>query len=206
MSFEQKLHEAMRSASEHVSVRKATNLGKQALLDRIDVLDANKTINLNNELSGDVKAAAKRHELSKHLEKSRALDDAIKAAEQDIVRSLPLIEQPATAGAAQIDFELRSNFQRLPEAQQQALLKNSEATRMALARAPRELTSLGELQHARLTDEVRRSLYPAAMAKVDADRSALDAAKQCRDMHRQTARSTFGTPIETHATVITPAA
>ena len=81
-----------------------------------------------------------RFELKQHMDSSREFDAAIAEATEENEGILPVLEQPNTAGGAQIDVELRANFRVLPEQQQAALLKSSKATRMALARSPIEST------------------------------------------------------------------
>ncbi|WP_157088124.1 hypothetical protein [Bradyrhizobium jicamae] len=173
-------------------------MAKQTILDRIDAQGDAASINADKELSTELKAAARRHKMTAHMEKSRGLESAIKEAETTLVASLPPLEQPTTAGGAQVDAELRANFRALSEDKQEVLLKSSPATRLALARSPRELTGLGELHHNRIVDEVRRATYPDEMAKFDADRAVIEAAKQVQGAHRETVRSLFGLAIETH--------
>jgi hypothetical protein len=99
MSLEQQLIDSMKSESDIIAVRKVATLGQGALLDRVDVLDAAKNINLDQSTSLELKSAARRHELRKHLEKSRALDAAIKGAEDEIVKSVPPIPHAETTSA-----------------------------------------------------------------------------------------------------------
>lgn len=204
--FENSLMEALNGAnqSESIGVRKAATLAKQALLDRRDVLDMNASINANTEISSELKSAAKRHELTKNMEKSRALDAVIASALEDIARGTPPIPQAETAGAATVDSELRTYVRNLP-ADKRTVDKLSPASQLALARGPAELSGLSENEHARLTDTVRRRLYPDQMAARDADLRVIEAVKVAQAAHKQTARSTFGTAIETHATVINAA-
>lgn len=204
MSLEDTLFATMNHPSEIVGVRKALNAGKTAIMDRSDLNDTLKSINGDNSLTPELRSAAKRFEMTKAADKVRALDAMIAAALADVAP--PPVPAAETPGAASIDAELRANFKALPENQQQSLLKNSSATRLAVARAPRELSGLIDQEHTSLRDGILRDLYPDAMQKLDADRKALDAVKMARDMFKSTAHGNFGNAIETHTTVITSAA
>lgn len=204
MSFEDRLFADMRNESEHVSVRQAATLARNVLIDRVDIPGAAALIDADKEVTPDLKKADKRHKLTKHMEKSRALDAAIAQAAAD-VKPPPLL-QAESIGQAMFDSQLVANFSKLPKEQQESLLKNSPDTRLAIARSPRELTGLIEQVHEGLRDQIRREKFPDAMAQYDADMRVLKAAKIARDVHRETARATFGLAIETHATVITPSA
>lgn len=201
-TLDQTLFAAMDHPSEIVSVRQALRASKSFTLDRIDALSTLSKIDGDKELSAEMKAAAKRHEMTRAMDKIRAGDTAHAAAMADIVKAEPPIPAAETAGAASIDVELRTNFKALPEKQRESLLKNSAATRLALARAPAELSGLVDQAHSSLREGILRELYPEAMQNLDADRRAMEAAKNARDMFAQTARASFGTPIETHATRI----
>lgn len=203
--FEAGLIQELNLEATSTAVRKAAHLAKQALLDRADVLSTAKTINANAELSPELRSAAKRHELGKHLDKVRALDEAIVNAAEDIARLTPPIPPAETAGAASIDTELRSRYFSANEDQRKALLKDN-AVQLALSRAPAVLTGVGDLMHASITDAVRRRLFPGPMAARDLNEQVLEAVKRAKFAHKETAKSTFGTAIETFATKITTAA
>jgi len=213
MSFEAKIQAALEpgKTSKSQFVRKAREVGALALIDRIDVMSTLKSINAMKEKDGIpasdmLKQAGKRHALRTALEKIEAGMKALTDAEADIARNTSPIPQIDGGGSlVQIDSELRQAFKSLPE-DVRLNLKAPPEMLMAVARAPAILSNIPDSVHARLTDGIRRQLWPEKMAELDNDRRVIEAARTALEMHRETARTSLGLATETHANKVVTAA
>jgi hypothetical protein len=202
MSFERELQAEMDLANSSASqaVRKARMVGLNALLDRADAVGASGKINGDASLSMEMRDAAKRFEHRKQMDKNKAGRDAIRLAEEDIARNTPPIPPAESVSAVSIDAELRAEFKKAPD-----LSKASDVMKMAIARAPAELTGLVPSEHADLQDQIRRKMYPEKMSHLENDRRVVEAAKAALDTHKETTMSSFGLAIEKGAMKVTKA-
>ena len=167
---------------------------------------ASRIIDADQSTGLDVKTTAKRHELGRHMDLHRKHVEMLAAAEEDIARNTPPIPAADTVGSASIDGELRAHFRGLSDEQRTSLKGVSDAAKLAVARAPAELSGLLPEMHARVVDEVRRKTFPEKMAELDGDRRVIAAAKLALDAHKSTAVQSLGHEVERASMRITAAA